>query len=55
MLGVIIIVLGFYSVMWGKAKEEKKIHADQLGSVHSPTEKMPLLGNQAEDMDNYVA
>ncbi|XP_074309824.1 WAT1-related protein At3g28050-like [Silene latifolia] len=48
LLGVIIIVVGFYSVMWGKAKEEKTDHSYQLAGVQSTTENMPLLGNHVE-------
>ncbi|XP_021726960.1 WAT1-related protein At3g28050-like [Chenopodium quinoa] len=55
LLGVIIIVLGFYSVMWGKAKEEKKIHAGHFSSMGSPTQTMPLLENYADEMVNAAA
>ncbi|KAJ8439510.1 hypothetical protein Cgig2_007027 [Carnegiea gigantea] len=39
LLGVTVIVLGFYSVMWGKAKEEQMSRASQLSGVQSTTEK----------------
>uniref|UniRef100_A0A803L0E3 WAT1-related protein n=1 Tax=Chenopodium quinoa TaxID=63459 RepID=A0A803L0E3_CHEQI len=55
LLGVIIIVLGFYSVMWGKSKEEKKIHAGHFSSLGFPTQKMPLLENYAEETVNAAA
>uniref|UniRef100_A0A803LJ32 WAT1-related protein n=2 Tax=Chenopodium quinoa TaxID=63459 RepID=A0A803LJ32_CHEQI len=55
LLGVIIIVLGFYSVMWGKAKEAKKSHVGQSSSLQSPPQKMPLLGNNAEETVNTAA
>ncbi|KAL2928786.1 hypothetical protein RDABS01_028536 [Bienertia sinuspersici] len=49
LLGVIIIVVGFYSVMWGKAKDEKKTDTSHFGSLQSPTQNAPLLGNHAEE------
>ncbi|KMT07306.1 hypothetical protein BVRB_6g149350 isoform A [Beta vulgaris subsp. vulgaris] len=55
LLGIIIIVFGFYSVMWGKAKEEKKINDSQFGSLQSPTQKVPLLANHAKETVNFAA
>lgn len=55
LLGVTVIVLGFYSVMWGKAKEEQMSRASQLSGVQSTTEKVPLLGSKVEETENPVA
>ncbi|CAL5418994.1 unnamed protein product [Camellia sinensis] len=42
-VGSIIIVIGFYSVMWGKSKEQQVITDDEETSSESPREKAPLL------------
>ncbi|CAL5421388.1 unnamed protein product [Camellia sinensis] len=47
-VGSIIIVIGFYSVMWGKSKEQKVITDDEETSLESPREKAPLLQNIRE-------
>lgn len=44
-----IIVAGFYAVMWGKSKEEKTTEDCGLGSVNSTREKVPLLQNRIEE------
>ncbi|KAL5720329.1 hypothetical protein ACHQM5_013008 [Ranunculus cassubicifolius] len=45
-IGATVIALGFYAVMWGKAKEEKMVpnNNEVLGS-ESPAETVPLLAN----------
>ncbi|KAL0408623.1 UNVERIFIED_CONTAM: WAT1-related protein [Sesamum radiatum] len=43
LVGSIIIVIGFYSVMWGKAKEVEVIENDLTRSCESTSEKAPLL------------
>ncbi|KAK3223270.1 hypothetical protein Dsin_010295 [Dipteronia sinensis] len=48
LIGAIIIVAGFYSVMWGKAKEENTIEHSDVGSLKSSSEKVPLLNNKIE-------
>ncbi|KAK2636413.1 hypothetical protein Ddye_031205 [Dipteronia dyeriana] len=48
LIGAIIIVAGFYSVMWGKAKEEYTIEHSEVGSLKSSSEKVPLLHNKIE-------
>ncbi|KAL9226314.1 hypothetical protein vseg_002144 [Gypsophila vaccaria] len=55
LLGVIIIILGFYSVMWGKAKEEKTGHDYQSSGLQSTTQNTPLLGNNVEVSNNTEA
>lgn len=43
LIGGILIAIGFYMVLWGKAKEAK---VNILGSIESPpSQKAPLLGN----------
>ena len=54
-LGVIIIVLGFYSFMWGKAKEDKISHMSKFDDFSSPTPTVPLLGNNGEETENSAA
>ncbi|CAL5408282.1 unnamed protein product [Camellia sinensis] len=44
----IIIVIGFYSVMWGKSKEQKVITDDEETSSELPREKAPFLQNTRE-------
>ncbi|KAL5759761.1 hypothetical protein ACOSP7_018268 [Xanthoceras sorbifolium] len=53
LIGAIIIVAGFYSVMWGKAKEENTIEhsAAVVGSLKSQSERVPLLQNKTEGID----
>ncbi|KAK2994098.1 hypothetical protein RJ640_024362 [Escallonia rubra] len=41
-IGAVIIALGFYTVMWGKAKE-KNTEADTVCGLESSTENTPLL------------
>ncbi|KAL0327243.1 UNVERIFIED_CONTAM: WAT1-related protein [Sesamum angustifolium] len=43
LVGSIIIVIGFYSVMWGKAKEVEVIENNLTRSCESTSEKAPLL------------
>uniref|UniRef100_A0A5B7A3F5 WAT1-related protein n=1 Tax=Davidia involucrata TaxID=16924 RepID=A0A5B7A3F5_DAVIN len=47
LVGALIIVTGFYAVMWGKAKEEK-VSEDDGGeqSLESSTPNVPLLQNR---------
>ncbi|KAH7570248.1 hypothetical protein JRO89_XS05G0075700 [Xanthoceras sorbifolium] len=53
LIGAIIIVIGFYSVMWGKTKEEKFEHTTAvLRSHRSYDEKVPLLQNEIEEVHN---
>lgn len=45
LIGAVVIVTGFYAVMWGKVKkeEEKSWEDNGLGSSISSREKVPLL------------
>ncbi|XAR65044.1 hypothetical protein NMG60_11009000 [Bertholletia excelsa] len=46
-VGAIIIALGFYSVLWGKAEEEKAVEQDSRKlSFDSASDKLPLLQNK---------
>ncbi|PIN24945.1 hypothetical protein CDL12_02333 [Handroanthus impetiginosus] len=50
LVGSIIIAVGFYSVMWGKAKEVKVIESSVGRSSESTSEKAPLLHIKDEQM-----
>lgn len=51
MIGGIIIALGFYTVMWGKAQEEKKMGEEEENSdLGSSSHKAPLLQNRSVDV-----
>lgn len=53
MIGAVIIVTGFYAVMWGKANEEEKSREDNgLDSSKSSSETVPLLQNRTEDTNS---
>ncbi|CAA2971475.1 WAT1-related At3g28050-like [Olea europaea subsp. europaea] len=49
LLGSIVVSIGFYSVMWGKAKEGKMVHDDREKSSESNDKKTPLLQKKVED------
>lgn len=50
LIGSVIIVSGFYGVMWGKAKEKKVQEVDDDNGVEESLDsgKLPLLINKAE-------
>ncbi|KAL6983638.1 hypothetical protein U1Q18_017018 [Sarracenia purpurea var. burkii] len=48
-IGAFIIAIGFYTVLWGKANEEKVI--EEPHGVNSPSDKLPLL--QKESIHGY--
>jgi len=50
LVGSVAIVVGFYSVMWGKAKEQKKDLAISVGNVEPNKKKVPLLQTIVEEM-----
>ncbi|XP_059447150.1 WAT1-related protein At5g40230-like isoform X2 [Corylus avellana] len=50
LIGAIVIIIGFYSVMWGKAKEKKMGEKAGVRSLESSGEKVPLLQNSTEEM-----
>ncbi|XP_054789492.1 WAT1-related protein At5g40240-like [Prosopis cineraria] len=45
LVGAVIIVLGFYAVMWGKGKEERKVEAT-FDNLDSSCHSAPLLQNK---------
>lgn len=49
LIGVTIISFGFYTVMWGKAKEQNIEEAGENRPVSIPSEKVPLLQNHKVD------
>jgi len=48
LVGSIVIVVGFYSVMWGKAKEGKMVENNVESSTNLSSENAPLLQNSVE-------
>ncbi|RVX10538.1 WAT1-related protein [Vitis vinifera] len=50
LIGATVIVIGFYSVMWGKAKEEKIDEDIGVRSLESTSQKAPLLQNYIEGL-----
>ncbi|KAL7261073.1 hypothetical protein ACSBR1_006676 [Camellia fascicularis] len=46
-IGAVIIVVGFYAVVWGKAKDEKTVEDSKIIGVESSSStKVPLLENR---------
>lgn len=54
LLGAIIIVVGFYSVLWGKAEESKIDKNDDVTSLESSVNQEPLLRNSIEEHRSSV-
>ncbi|KAL0336180.1 UNVERIFIED_CONTAM: WAT1-related protein [Sesamum radiatum] len=48
-LGSIVVVVGFYSVMWGKAREAKTVEGGRTKVLESNDKTTPLLQNNTED------
>lgn len=46
-IGAAIIALGFYTVIWGKAKEEKMAEDVSAGGVNPSSHRAPLLQNKS--------
>ena len=42
-VGAVIIAIGFYTVTWGKAKEEKILQGIQPHGMESSSHNVPLL------------
>ncbi|KAJ0095868.1 hypothetical protein Patl1_16204 [Pistacia atlantica] len=56
LIGAIIIVAGFYFVMWGNLTEENTIdHHNALWNSNSSSQKVPLLKNKIENMYNTAS
>uniref|UniRef100_A0A5B6ZV73 WAT1-related protein n=2 Tax=Davidia involucrata TaxID=16924 RepID=A0A5B6ZV73_DAVIN len=49
-IGAAIIALGFYSVMWGKAAQEKIVEDSAVCGFDSSTDKLPLLQNRSVEV-----
>ncbi|KAF6159879.1 hypothetical protein GIB67_032963 [Kingdonia uniflora] len=49
-VGAIVIAFGFYAVMWGKAKEEKMSQENEICSLESSSQNIPLLRNKYIDV-----
>lgn len=50
LVGAIVIVIGFYSVMWGKANEEKMDGGAETKSLATSNQRVPLLQNTLEEI-----
>lgn len=50
LIGAILIVVGFYCVMWGKAKEQRTGEETRISGLESSREKVPLLQNSNEEI-----
>ncbi|PSS35198.1 WAT1-related protein [Actinidia chinensis var. chinensis] len=48
-VGAIIITLGFYTVMWGKAKERRLIPDNRICAFESSLERTPLLQDNSKE------
>lgn len=48
-IGAIIIAFGFYTVMWGQAKEEGKVQDNEACNLNSSTHKTPLLQSSSTE------
>ncbi|KAA8519153.1 hypothetical protein F0562_013373 [Nyssa sinensis] len=51
LVGTIVIVIGFYLVMWGKAAEGKIVEDGGVKSLESTSENDPLLQSNDEETD----
>ncbi|KAI3412309.1 WAT1-related protein, partial [Psidium guajava] len=47
-IGGVIIAIGFYAVIWGKAEEEKAVRESRIFSFESSSPKVPLLNEHVE-------
>ncbi|GFY96000.1 nodulin MtN21 /EamA-like transporter family protein [Actinidia rufa] len=48
-VGAIIITLGFYTVMWGKAKERRLVPDNRICAIESSSERTPLLHDNSKE------
>ncbi|KAL5552939.1 hypothetical protein UlMin_040340 [Ulmus minor] len=46
LVGAAVIIIGFYGVMWGKAKEQKAGEISEEGYLEPSSENVPLLQNR---------
>lgn len=54
LIGAIVVVVGFYAVVWGKAKEAETIDKEGSKSSESNGKRMPLL-HSYKDQDGVVS
>ncbi|XP_017970139.1 PREDICTED: WAT1-related protein At5g40240 isoform X2 [Theobroma cacao] len=54
LIGAVIIVIGFYAVLWGKANEENVKEDNGVESLNPPSEKLPLLQNRTQGISSSV-
>lgn len=47
--GAVILVVGFYAVIWGKAKESKMKKVTEVSNVESTSHEVPLLQDGIEE------
>ncbi|KAK6160158.1 hypothetical protein DH2020_003539 [Rehmannia glutinosa] len=55
LLGSIVTVIGFYCVLWGKAKEAKMMEGDGAKTLESNGKRMPLLQNNINEDEIVTA
>ncbi|XP_057486750.1 WAT1-related protein At5g40240-like isoform X3 [Actinidia eriantha] len=48
-VGAVIITLGFYTVMWGKAKERRLVPDNRICAFESSSERTPLLQDNSKE------
>ncbi|KAJ0037710.1 hypothetical protein Pint_23044 [Pistacia integerrima] len=51
LIGAVIIVAGFYAVMWGKLREESTTEGYRIENFIISSEKVPLLQNKIDNMN----
>ncbi|GFP86485.1 wat1-related protein at3g28050 [Phtheirospermum japonicum] len=49
LVGAVILVIGFYAVIWGKAKESKMAKVNEASDVESRGHSVPLLQDRVEE------
>lgn len=55
LVGSFVIVVGFYSVMWGKATEEKSVEFNNSRKSKFDSDKVPLLQEDVEETPNLLS
>lgn len=48
-VGSVVLVVGFYAVIWGKAKESMMKKGTEVGNVESTGHEVPLLQDGIEE------
>lgn len=47
--GSVVLVVGFYAVIWGKAKENKMKKGTEVANIDSTSHEVPLLQDGIEE------